>query len=69
MKNDKLIATAKISSQGQVTLPKVVRDKLNADNGELVIFTINNNGEIKIKNANDLNITNDEKVGEKHGNN
>jgi len=65
MKNDKLIGTAKVSSQGQITLPKIVRDKLNVGNGELVIFIINKDNEIKIKNANDLEIAQrkgDEKI-------
>lgn len=67
MEEEKLIATAKISSQGQVTLPKVVRDKLNIHNGELIIFTINENKEIKIKNANELEISHIESEEKKNG--
>lgn len=67
MEEEKLIATAKISSQGQVTLPKVVRDKLNIHNGELIIFTINENREIKIKNANELEISHIESEEKKNG--
>ena len=67
MEEEKLIATAKISSQGQVTLPKVVRDKLNIRNGELIIFTINENKEIKIKNANELEISHIESEENKNG--
>ena len=67
MEEEKLIATAKISSQGQVTLPKVVRDKLNIHNGELIIFTINENKEIKIKNANELEISQIESEENKNG--
>lgn len=67
MEEEKLIATAKISSQGQVTLPKVVRDKLNIHNGELIIFTINENKEIKIKNANELEISHIESEENKNG--
>ena len=67
MEEEKLIATAKISSQGQVTLPKVVRDKLNIRNGELIIFTINENKEIKIKNANELEISHIESEEKKNG--
>ena len=67
MKHDKLLATAKVSSQGQVTLPKIVRDKLNIKNGEIIIFTINENNEVKIKNANDLEITHIESESENDG--
>lgn len=67
MEEEKLIATAKISSQGQVTLPKAVRDKLNIHNGELIIFTINENKEIKIKNANELEISHIESEENKNG--
>ena len=67
MEEEKLIATAKISSQGQVTLPKVVRDKLNIHNGELIIFIINENKEIKIKNANELEISHIESEENKNG--
>ena len=67
MKHDKLLATAKVSSQGQVTLPKIVRAKLNIKNGEIIIFTINENNEVKIKNANDLEITHIESESENDG--
>ena len=67
MEEEKLIATAKISSQGQVTLPKVVRDKLNIHNGELIIFTINENKEIKIKNDKELEIYHIESEENKNG--
>lgn len=67
MKNDKLIGTAKVSSQGQVTLPKVVRNNLKVNNGELVIFTINDNGEIKIKNAIELELSYKESETKENG--
>ena len=45
----------------------MVRDKLNIHNGELIIFTINENKEIKIKNANELEISHIESEENKNG--
>ena len=67
MKSDKLIATAKISSQGQITLPKAVREKLCLESGDMLIFTLNNKEEIKIENPNNLENLNNKKNGDKNG--
>jgi AbrB family looped-hinge helix DNA binding protein len=40
--------TAKITSKGQITLPKEIRDHLNVDSGDNVIFFLNNRGEVVV---------------------
>jgi len=40
--------SAKITSKGQITLPKEVRERLNVDSGDNVIFFVNNRGEIVV---------------------
>ena len=41
---------AKITSKGQITIPKAIRDKLKVKEGGQIIFFVKN-GDIVIKNA------------------
>lgn len=38
MKKNDLLASAKMTSKGQITVPKTIRTKLNLDEGNSVIF-------------------------------
>ena len=40
--------TAKITSKGQITLPREVRDQLKVESGDNVIFFLNNRGEMVV---------------------
>lgn len=40
---------AKVSKKGQVTIPKVIRERLDIKNKGAVLFIVDNNGEVKIK--------------------
>ena len=49
--NDVFIDTAKVMSKGQVTIPKIIRELLNLENGDYVTFVINKN-KAEIQNSN-----------------
>mgnify|MGYP000106970778 CR=1 FL=1 len=38
MKKNNLLASAKMTSKGQITVPKMIRTKLNLDEGDSVVF-------------------------------
>jgi antitoxin PrlF len=40
--------TAKITSKGQITLPKEIRDHLKVESGDNVVFFLNNRGEMVV---------------------
>lgn len=40
--------TAKITSKGQITLPREIRDHLKVESGDNVIFFLNNRGEMVV---------------------
>lgn len=40
--------TAKITSKGQITLPKEIRDHLKVESGDNVVFFLNNRGEVVV---------------------
>jgi AbrB family looped-hinge helix DNA binding protein len=40
-----------ITSKGQVTVPKVIRDRLNLGRGAMVRFTVDEEGEVTISRA------------------
>ncbi|VXD24782.1 Transcriptional regulator, AbrB family [Planktothrix serta PCC 8927] len=42
------MASTTVTSKGQVTIPKVIRDYLKLDTGSKVEFFIDENGEVKI---------------------
>jgi len=43
------MATAKVTSKGQVTLPKSVRDRLHLVAGDRVDFRVNEKGEVTVQ--------------------
>ena len=50
MKKNDLLASAKMTSKGQITVPKMIRTKLNLDEGDSVVFYEDENKNIKILN-------------------
>lgn len=51
-----LLASAKITSKGQITIPKVIREKLELDEGNVVIFYEDENNNVKILNKSNCKI-------------
>jgi len=45
---EKILGISKLTTKGQITIPKVVREKLNLKAGNIVVF-IERNGEIIIR--------------------
>jgi len=48
---------AKISSNGQVTIPAEVRRALNAKAGDKLVFIRNKNGEVIVQNLNEATLS------------
>ena len=48
--NNELLASAKLTSKGQITIPKIVRETLNIEEGDSVIFYLDEKKNIKISN-------------------
>ncbi|RKJ74847.1 AbrB/MazE/SpoVT family DNA-binding domain-containing protein [Butyricicoccus sp. 1XD8-22] len=46
--------TAPISSKGQITLPKTIRDILKVKQGDTINFYVHSNGEVLIRKSNDI---------------
>jgi AbrB family looped-hinge helix DNA binding protein len=46
------MATATLTSKGQITLPKVIRERLRVDSGDQVDFVVNDRGDIVVRAAN-----------------
>ena len=56
MKNDnELLANAKLTSKGQITIPKIVRDTMGLKDGDLVIFYLDGDS-VKMSNRIDCKI-------------
>ena len=45
---NELLASAKLTSKGQITIPKIVRETLNIEEGDSVIFYLDEKKNIKI---------------------
>ena len=56
---NELLASAKLTSKGQITIPKIVRETLNIEEGDSVIFYLDAKKNIKISNRKDCKITPD----------
>lgn len=68
---NELLASAKLTSKGQITIPKIVRETLNIEEGDSVIFYLDKKKNIKISNRKDCKVTSDsdkEQVLVKRGN-
>ena len=60
MKEDnELLASAKLTSKGHITIPKIVRGTLNIEEGDSVIFYLDEKKNIKISNRKDCKVTPD----------
>lgn len=58
--NNELLDTAKLTSKGQITIPKQVRDLLKLEQGDSVVFYVDENKNIKIANKKDCTVLPDE---------
>lgn len=58
--NNELLDTAKLTSKGQITIPKQIRDLLNLEQGDSVVFYVDENRNIKIANKKDCTVLPDE---------
>ena len=47
-KDNELLATAKITTKGQITIPKIIRNTLELEEGDSVLFYIDNKNNVKI---------------------
>ncbi len=56
---NELLASAKLTSKGQITIPKIVRETLNIEEGDSVIFYLDKKKNIKISNRKDCKVTPD----------
>lgn len=61
-KDNGLLATAKITTKGQVTIPKIVRCTLELEEGDSVLFYVDKKNNIKIVNRKDCVVQPDENV-------
>ena len=71
-KDNGLLATAKITSKGQITIPKIVRNTLELEEGDSVLFYVDKKNNIKIVNRKDCTVQPDKNVEQlvvKRGNN
>lgn len=55
-KENDIFATAKITSKGQITIPKIVRNTLKLEEGNSVLFYVDSKNDIKIVNKKDCSI-------------
>ena len=58
-KENEFLATAKLTSKGQITIPKIVRETLKLDEGDSIFFYVDKNNNIKISNTKDCKIETD----------
>ena len=63
MTDDKLFVTAKMTSKGQVTIPKIIRDNLNIDEGDSIIFYLDKNNNILLLNSKNCKIKIKQELG------
>ena len=71
-KDNELLATAKITSKGQITIPKIVRNILELEEGDSVLFYVDERNNVKIVNKKDCTVHPDKNVEQlvvKRGNN
>lgn len=57
--NNELLASAKLTSKGQITVPKIVRETLNIEEGDSIIFYLDEKKNIKISNRKDCKVSPD----------
>lgn len=57
--NNELLSSAKLTSKGQITVPKIVRETLKIEEGDSVIFYLDEKKNIKISNRKDCKVSPD----------
>ena len=70
--NNELLASAKLTSKGQITIPKKVREALKLDEGDMVLFYLDESKNVKLSNIKDCKVeldTNSNCVEVKRGKN
>ena len=70
--NNELLANAKLTSKGQITIPKKVRKALKLDEGDMVLFYLDESKNVKLSNIKDCKVelnTNSNHVEFKRGKN
>ena len=68
--NNELLASAKLTSKGQITIPKKVREALKLDEGDMVLFYLDESKNVKLSNIKDCKVepdTNSNRVDVKRG--
>lgn len=69
--NNELLVSAKLTAKNQITIPKMIREKLDVKDGDSLIFYIDNN-EVKLSNRKNCKVEIEDKqklVGIEKGNN
>ncbi len=49
-KDNELLATAKITTKGQITIPKIVRNTLKLEKGDSILFYVDKKNNVRIVN-------------------
>jgi len=57
--NNELLASAKLTSKGQITIPKIVRETLELEEGDSIIFYLDEKQNVKISNRKDCKVLSD----------
>jgi AbrB family looped-hinge helix DNA binding protein len=57
---DNLVESAKITSKGQITIPKKIRELLDLNDGDYVVFYYDENKNVKIGNEKNIKIVLDD---------
>lgn len=69
--NNELLVSAKLTAKNQITIPKIVREKLDVKDGDSLIFYMDNK-EVKLSNRKNCKVEIEDKereVGIEKGNN
>lgn len=59
-KKDNLVENAKITSKGQITIPKKIRELLDLNDGDYVVFYYDENKNVKIGNEKNIKVVLDD---------
>ena len=57
---DNLVESAKITSKGQITIPKKIRELLDLSDGDYVVFYYDENKNVKIGNEKNIKVVLDD---------
>lgn len=59
-KKNSFVESAKITSKGQITIPKKIRDLLDLNDGDYVVFYYDENKNVKIGNEKNIKVVLDD---------